>query len=90
VNLSVIVLEKIGLVTVEDADAAGGDARRMLRRLQTQARRLDPDHLDVPFVPEGIEEPHGVTAAADAGDEHIGQPSLLGENLFPGLPPMTL
>ena len=38
--------------------------------------RLDAEDLDAGVVEEGVEQPDGVGAAADAGDERIRQPAL--------------
>ena len=43
--------------------------------LEPVARRLDADHLHLAVVEERVEEPDRVAAAADAGDQHVGQPA---------------
>ena len=48
----------------------------MLAGLDAVARRLDADDRDRRIVEEGMEQADRVGAAADAGDERVGQPAL--------------
>ena len=83
-NLAVLILQQIGLVAVQDAGRAAGQAGGMLL-LQALARRLDTEHLDVGIVEEGVEQADGVAAAADRGDQQIGQATGAGLHLRLGL-----
>ena len=40
------------------------------------AAGLDPDHPDIRLVEKRVKQPHRIRAAADAGDERVGQPAL--------------
>ena len=75
-DLPVLVLQKICPVAVQHAGHAAVERGRVLAGLDAVAAGLDPDHAHALVVEEGMEEADGVRAAADAGDERIGQPSL--------------
>jgi hypothetical protein len=57
----------------------------VLGRVDAVAGRLDAVELDVGVVEERVEHADRVGAAADAGDDRIGQASRLGEQLRAGL-----
>src|SRR3546814_8854686 len=71
-DLTVLVLEQIGFVAVEDAGAAAGEAGGVAP-VEPFARGLDADDLDPRIVEEGMEQADRVGAAADRGDQHVGQ-----------------
>ena len=73
-DLAVGVGEDRGARAVQDAAAAGAEARR--------AGRLDADEAHVGVVDEGVEGADRVRAAADARDDDLGQPALGGEELL--------
>src|SRR5436305_2700769 len=54
----------------------------MLAWLHAGATRLNADQLDFRDIGEGMEDANGVTATANAGEDHIWQASLLLHNLF--------
>ena len=82
-DLAVVVLQQIGAVAVEHARAAavhrGGVA---VRHVEAVAGGLDAVDLDVGVVEEGMEEADGVGAAADAGDDGVGQAAFLLHDLL--------
>ena len=53
--------------------------------LEALAAGLDADEPDVLVVEKAREHADGVAAAADAGDDHVGQSADLIEALLPGL-----
>ena len=73
-NLAVRILQQIGLGAVQHAGRAFGERGGVMGRFHPLARRLDAMNGDVGIVEERMEQPDGIGAAADAGDEHIGQP----------------
>ncbi len=70
-------LEELAHRTVQDAFAAGAEGGGVVRRIEAPAGRFDADELHVFVFEEGVEEPDGVAAAADAGQRVVGQTSLL-------------
>ena len=58
---------------MQDTDSPGDDARRMLARLDSLARRLDADQLHAAVRHKGMEHAHRIRAAADAGDHCVRQ-----------------
>src|ERR1700684_4243977 len=83
-NLTVIGLQKIGAVAVQHAWAAAIDRGRVaVGNVQPMPRCFDPEHLDLRLVEKRVEKANGVGAAADAGDETVGQAALELEHLRP-------
>ena len=74
-------LQPVRVHAVDDAGTTEGQRRRVPRRLQAAARRLDADHGDV-VVQEGMEEADRVAAAAGAGDQQVGQAAVLRQHLL--------
>ncbi len=72
-DLAFLVLQQIGAVAVQHAGAAAGQRRGMLAGLDALAARLDADDAHALVVEEGMEQAHGVRAAADAGHQGVGQ-----------------
>jgi hypothetical protein len=79
-DLAVLVLQQVGLVAVEDAGEAAGEARRVLL-VEPVARRLDAEHLHLGIVEERVEQPDRVRAAADRRDQQVGQAAGAAEHL---------
>ncbi len=71
-HLPVGVLEQVGATAVEDAGTAGPQRGSVASGLHSVTRRLHPHQLH-PGAGEGIEDAHGVGAAADTGHHQIGQ-----------------
>ena len=59
-----------------------GEARRVPPALDACPARLDADKAHVAVLEKGVKEADGVRSAADAGDQHVGQASLGGQNLL--------
>ena len=75
-DLAVVVLQQVGAVAVQHAGPAAGERGGVLARSKPVAGRLDAVDLDLAVVEEGVEQPDGVRAAADAGDERVRQAAL--------------
>jgi hypothetical protein len=58
---------------LQDAERTAVKARRVLLGNDAVAAGLDAAHADRGIVEEGIEQADGIGAAADAGEEQIGQ-----------------
>ena len=54
---------------------AGGEARRVPAGLDALAAGLEADEPHAGVVEEAVEDAHRVGAAADAGDDGVGQPA---------------
>ncbi len=73
-DLPVLVGEEERPRPVEDADAPRPEAGRVLARARrTAPAGLDADELDAGVREERVEEADRVRAAADAGDEEVGE-----------------
>src|SRR5260221_13139199 len=70
-DLSVVVHQQVRAIAVEPARPAARNGGRMLAALKAKPGGLDAVDLDRAVVEERIEQPHGVGAAADAGDQGI-------------------
>ena len=70
-DLAVFILTEIGFHAVEDSQAAGGDGGGILIRIDTVSGGFASHQRNTRLVDEVVEEPHGVAAAADAGDQHV-------------------
>ena len=82
-DLAVVVLQQIGAVAVQHAGLAAGHRRRMpVRHVEPVAAGLDPDHRDRGIVEKRVEQAHRVGAAADAGDQRVGQAPLALQHLL--------
>ena len=75
-DLPVLVLQQVGAVAVQHAGLAAVQRGRVQPGLDAVAAGLDADHRHARIVEERVEQPHRVRAAADAGDERVGQPAL--------------
>src|SRR5512135_790196 len=83
--VAVVVLKQETLGALEHAKGAAREPRGMLAGDNPPPSCLHPDHLHFRVVDKMMEEPHRIAAAADAGDEIIGQPAFRIEHLFFGL-----
>ncbi len=88
-DLAVLVLQQIGAVAVQHARLAGVHRGAVLDALQPAAAGLDADDPHRAVVEEGMEHADGVGAAADRGDDDVGQPALLLEDLRAASEPIT-
>ena len=76
-HLAVLVLQQVGALAVQDAGPAGGHRRRVLAGRDAVACGLDRDDPHVAIVEEGVEQAHGVGAAAHGRHQHVRQPAFL-------------
>jgi hypothetical protein len=58
---------------VQDAGHAAGQRGRVQPGLDAVPAGLDPNHRDTGLVEERVEQAHRVRAAADAGDQGVGE-----------------
>src|SRR5207248_9389546 len=72
-DLPVVVLKNKGARPVQYADAPGDDRRGVAAGREPQAAGLDADEPHAGVVDERAEDPDRVGAAADAGDDDIGE-----------------
>ena len=73
-DLTVVVLEQVRAVAVQHAGLAAVHGRGVaVRHVEAVAAGFDAVDLHALVVEEGMEEADGVRAAADAGDERIGE-----------------
>ena len=56
---------------MEDSQASGGNGSGILIRIDAVPGGFTSHQLHTRFINEIIEDPHGVAAAADTGDQHI-------------------
>lgn len=71
-DLAVLVLQDEGAVAVQHAAAAALQRGRVLAAVQALARSLDADQARVLERDVGVEDAHGIAAAAHAGDHGVG------------------
>src|SRR3972149_4454080 len=83
--LAVLVVQEVCLVAVEHAYGAAVDRSGVPAGPYAFAARLDARHLDSPVIEEGVEEAHGVRAAANARNEQLREPSGQALYLLPRL-----
>src|SRR5262245_47598980 len=87
-DLPVIVLEEIGAIAVQHAGPSAGHRGGMtVRDIEAVAAGFDPIDRDRWLIEEGMEQAHRVRAAADAGDERVGQPPFPLQHLLACLAP---
>src|SRR5947209_19883256 len=83
-DLPALVLQDVAHRALQDAGTAAAalvEARGVLAELRARASGFDADHAYAFVREERMKEADGVRAAADAGDERVGQASFLFENL---------
>ena len=80
-NLAELVLQNVAARALQHAERAALKPRRVLLGLDAESARFHADHLHGRVVEERIEQSDGVRAAADAGDEQVGQALFLFQNL---------
>ena len=84
-HLAVFVLQQVRVRPVQHARPARGQRRRVAPGRDTLAGRFDADQPHRLIVDEAAEQPHGVAAAADAGNGRVGEPSCCLQDLLAGL-----
>ena len=72
-NLAVFVLKDVGFCPVEHADCSRHQRGGMFDSIKPPSRRLHADELDLLIIQEGVENADGVAAAADTGDDIVGE-----------------
>ena len=75
-DLAVFILQQVCAIAVQHAGPSAGQAGGMLAGVDAVTAGLDTDQSDGGVVEEGMEQPHGVGAATDAGDRGVGQATL--------------
>src|ERR1043165_1380077 len=89
-DLPALVLKDVAQRSLQDAGppaAALVETRGVLAQLRARAPGFDADHAYPRVGEERVEESDGVRAAADAGDERVGQAPRRFENLRARLSP---
>ncbi len=81
-DLAVFVLQEEGAVAVQHARGAAGHAGGVLAGVDAVAGRFDADDLHALVIEERVEQADGVGAAADAGDQRVGQAAFLLHDLL--------
>ncbi len=71
-NLAVLVLQYIGFGPVQNPHSALSQRGGMLAGGNPFTGRFNSDHGDR-IIDKGVEQTHGIAAAANASDEHIRQ-----------------
>src|SRR5437016_14324964 len=74
-DVAVLILEHERPGSLQHAGAAAGEPCGMTAADDPLASRFDADEPHVTVVEERVEDAHGVTAAADAGDNRVGKPA---------------
>ena len=82
-DLSVVVLHKIGAVTVEYARTADRQRGCVLTGFETLAPCLNAIHRNALILQKRMKEPNGVGAAADTGHQGVRQLAVLSQTLRP-------
>ena len=86
-DLSVRILQQIGAVAVQHAWLAAGERGAMpVRHVEAMPARLHAVDRHALVIEEGMKEADSVGAAADAGDQRVGQPALALQHLLARLP----
>ena len=80
-DIARVVLQDERARPLQHAGAAAGEAGGVAARRDRLAAGFDANQPHARVVEESVEDPDGVAAAADAGDDDVGQPSRLVENL---------
>ena len=86
-DLAVLVLQQIGAVAVQNAGFAAVERGGVHPGLDAVPGGLDTDHRDRGLVEKWMEKAHRVGAAADAGNERIGEAVFRLQHLLAGLAP---
>ena len=82
-DLAIGVLQQISAVAVQHTGLAAGHGGTVpVFHIEAVASSLHAIDLDALVIEERMEQTDGVGAAADAGDERVGQPSFGGLHLF--------
>lgn len=83
-DLAVVIGEEPGFGALEDAEFSALEAGGVFFGFDAFASGFDADHAEVGVIDEGVEEAHGIGAAADAGDEKLGEAAFFLEDLLAG------
>src|ERR1043166_9732290 len=86
INLSVGILKEIGHGPLQHTRRSSRKSRCMFSARDTQTARFNADHLHLLVPDKRMEEPYGIAATTDAGDEAIRQPAFCRQNLSPSFP----
>src|SRR5690242_17147774 len=73
--LTVVVLQEVRAIAVQNTRASGGQRRRVLARFDTFAARFDTDELHICMLDVRMEDTDRIAPAAHAGNDVIGLPS---------------
>src|SRR5260370_32372954 len=84
-RLSLTGWEEVGPHPVNAADRPASDSRRVPRGADPIAASFAADEADTRVADERVERADRVRAAADAGDDGVGQPAGFCSHLLPGL-----
>src|SRR6187399_952249 len=76
-DVAVTVLQHVAAGALQHTGGPSGEARSVLPRFDAAPAGLDAHETNAPIRNEGIEDPHGVTAPANAGDHDGRQRSEL-------------
>ncbi len=83
-DLAVVILQDIGIGSLEDARCSAAEACSVLSETRAAATGFDADEADVFIRNELVKGADGVGAAADTGDDGSGQAVFLLEDLRAG------
>ena len=75
-DLAVGVLQKIAVCAVQHARRSAAETRRVHPQFLAGAARFHADQLHALVADEGMKDADGVAAAADAGEDRVGQPAF--------------
>ena len=67
-DLSVFILQHVGLGAMENTYRTGGQGRCMLLGLKPGPSGFNADHLYIIFQ-KRVKQPHGIAPAADTGNQ---------------------
>ena len=80
-NVAGLVLQHQAARAVQHAGRAAGESRGVIAGRDAAAAGLDADQSHALVVDERVEDAHRIAAAADAGDDEIGQAAGRVQNL---------
>jgi hypothetical protein len=80
-DLAVVVLQKIAVSALQNAGRTAGEARGVLAQFGLRPPASTPISFTPASSPRTVEHADGVAAAADAGENRIGQAAFALQNL---------
>ncbi|MCY1391613.1 hypothetical protein D9M71_64610 [compost metagenome] len=83
-DLAVAVLQQVGAVAVQYARDAAGQACGVFVGIDAVAAGFNTDDVYAQVVEERVEQAHGIGAAANTGNQAVGQATFLGVQLLFG------